>query len=35
MQRLTATMKFPDGLPPDLTDQMVKQFSVDYSERKR
>ena len=33
LQRLTATMRFTEGVPPDLGDQMVSKFCVDHPER--
>lgn len=33
MQRLTATMKFTEGVPSSLVDQTIKQFCADYPER--
>jgi hypothetical protein len=33
LQRLTATMKFTEGVPPDLIEQMITRFCVDRPER--
>jgi hypothetical protein len=33
LQRLTATMKFTEGVPPDLVAQMITKFCVDHPER--
>jgi len=33
LQRLTATMKFTEGVPPDLVEQMITRFCVDRPER--
>lgn len=33
LQRLTATMRFTEGVPPDLVGQMITQFCVDHPER--
>ena len=33
LQRLTATMRFTEGLPPDLVEQMITKFCVDHPER--
>ncbi|MEZ2293946.1 hypothetical protein AB6807_07940, partial [Variovorax sp. RCC_210] len=32
LQRLTATMKFTEGVPPDLVEQMITKFCVDHPE---
>ena len=35
-QRLTATMKFTEGVPPDLVEQMmITKFCIDHPERGR
>ena len=33
LQRLTATLKFSEGVPPDLVEQMITKFCVDHPER--
>lgn len=33
LQRLTATVKFTEGVPPELIEQMIKKFCVDHPER--
>jgi hypothetical protein len=33
LQRLTATMRFTEGVPPDLVDQMMTTFCADHPER--
>jgi hypothetical protein len=33
MQRLTATMRFTEGVPPALASQMITQLCVDHPER--
>ena len=33
LQRLTATMRFTEGVPPDLVEQMITKFCVDHPER--
>jgi len=33
LQRLTATMRFTEGLPSDLVDQMMTTFCADHPER--
>jgi len=33
LQRLTATMKFTEGVPPDLVEQMIMKFCVANAER--
>ena len=33
LQRLTATMRFTEGVPPDLVEQMITTFCVDHPER--
>ncbi|WP_236953930.1 hypothetical protein [Hydrogenophaga sp. PBC] len=33
MKRLTATLKFSEGVPPDLVEQMITKFCVDHPER--
>ena len=33
LQRLTATMQFTEGVPPDLVEQMITKFNVDHPER--
>lgn len=33
MQRLTATVKFTEGLPPELVSQMMAKFSTEHPER--
>ena len=33
LQRLTATMRFTEGVPPDLVAQMITKFNVDHPER--
>ncbi len=33
MQRLTATLKFTEGVPPDPVAQMITKFCVDHPER--
>jgi hypothetical protein len=33
LQRLTATMRFTEGVPPDLVAQMITKFNVDHAER--
>ncbi|WP_447777908.1 hypothetical protein [Variovorax boronicumulans] len=33
LQRLTATMKFTEGVPPDLVAQMITKFCADHPER--
>ena len=33
LQRLTATLKFSEGVPPDLVEQMITKFCVNHPER--
>lgn len=33
LQRLTATLKFSEGVPPYLVEQMITKFCVDHPER--
>ena len=33
LQRLTATMKFTEGVPPDLVEQMTTKSCIDHPER--
>ena len=33
LQRLTATIKFTEDVPPDLVDQVITQFCADHPER--
>lgn len=33
LQRLTSTMRFTEGVPPDLVEQMITKFCVDHPER--
>lgn len=33
LQRLTATVKFTEGVPPDLVDQIITKSCVDHPER--
>ena len=33
LRRLTSTMKFTEGVPPDLVAQMITKFNVDHPER--
>jgi hypothetical protein len=33
LQRLTATMRFTEGVPPDLVEQMISRFCADHPER--
>lgn len=33
LHRLTATMKFTEGVPPDIVEQMITKFNVDHPER--
>jgi hypothetical protein len=33
LQRLTATLKFSEGVPPDLVEQMITKLCVDHPER--
>jgi hypothetical protein len=33
LQRLTATMKFTEGVPPALVEQMITNSCVDHPER--
>jgi len=33
LQRLTATMKFTEGVPPDIVEQMIARYCADHPER--
>jgi hypothetical protein len=33
LRRLTATMRFTEGLPPELVEQVIKEFCADHPER--
>jgi len=33
LRRLTATMRFTEGMPPDLVEQMITTFCADHPER--
>jgi hypothetical protein len=33
LQRLTATMQFTEGVPPEFVEQMITKFCVDHPER--
>lgn len=33
MQRLTATLKFSEGVPPDLLEQVITKFCLNHPER--